>query len=242
MKKFFSEKQIYVATFFGGPIPSGILLYKNFKQLGDDKKAIWSLILTFIFTIALIYGIVKIPEEILDRIPNIAFTVLYTGVVYLIYNKYFARNINTQITDSNNKVSNWSVFGITVIGLIINVAILFTIAFSEPVFPGEKFEYGAVKHEIFYDEGEISNNNLNIIGNVLTEYEYFTDDIVTSVRVNKESDIYSLTINVQKEFWSDNEVIEWLLSLKSTLISETGKKFKLVLISYDLSEDSIKEI
>ena len=39
MKKYFTERQIYASAFLGGPIPPGILIYKNFKKIGDDRKA-----------------------------------------------------------------------------------------------------------------------------------------------------------------------------------------------------------
>ncbi len=135
MEKYFTEKQIYASTFFGGPIPAGILIYKNFKRLGDDRKAMLTLILTLIFTSALFYGLMQLPDEISDKLPNILFTTLYTGIVYLIYHRHLADKINEKIINSENKASNWNVTGLTILGLITNLIIIYAFAFFRTCFP-----------------------------------------------------------------------------------------------------------
>lgn len=243
MKKYYSEKQIYASTFFGGPIPAGILIFKNFKRLGDEQKAFYTLLFTFLFTIMLFYGLMQLPDEIADKLPNILFTSLYTGIVYLIYHRYLADKINVKIVEPENKMSNWNVTGLTIIGLIINLIIIFAIAFSEPAFPGEKIEYGELKHELFFDKGDISESNINIVGRVLTDFEYFSNEAKQAVRIEYMESKYMLNIPIQKDFWEDYGLLLELDNLKSILKIETGKEFKLLLIHYDLSGKTLtKEI
>ena len=235
MEKYFTEKQIYASTFFGGPIPAGILIYKNFKRLGDDRKAMLTLILTLIFTSALFYGLMQLPDEISDKLPNILFTTLYTGIVYLIYHRHLADKINEKIINSENKASNWNVTGLTILGLITNLIIIYAFAFSEPVFPGEKIEYGSMKHEIYFDKGDISESQLQSIGQILTDFEYFNNNTVQAVRVEKSTNYYILKLPFSKEFWTDSDFISLLNSLRQTLFIKTNKEFKLILINYDLT-------
>ncbi|TLX71639.1 hypothetical protein E9993_19935 [Labilibacter sediminis] len=241
MEKFYTEKQIYASTFFGGPIPPGILIYKNFKRIGDDRKASLTLLLTFLFTVVLFYGLMQLPEEISDQLPDILFTSLYTGIVYLIYHRYLADKINDKIVESENKMSNWNVTGLTIIGLMINLVIILVFAFSEPVFPGEKIEYGELKHEIFYDTGDISNKDISAIGQILTDFEYFNNEVQQAVRVEKIDNMYLLNLPFQKDSWGDSGLLLELDNLKYTLNTRIGKKFKLILIHYDLSGKTLKK-
>lgn len=236
--KFFTEKQIYTATFFGGPVPPGILIYKNFKRIGDEKKATWALVLTGIFTISLFYGLMKIPDEISGKIPDILFTTLYTFIVYTIYNNLLAEKINEYIKADEDEASNWSVAGFTVMGIVLNLIIIFAFAFAQPAFPGDKYEYGEMKHEIFYDEGAISEINLQHIGRALARFEYFNDDSRQSVRVEKMNSRYILIIPIQKDYWQDQGVLGELAYLKVMLQASTNEPFTLRLIHYELSGDS----
>jgi hypothetical protein len=235
MNKYFTEKQIYTSTLLGGPIPPGILIYKNLKNIGEDKKAMYALLFTIAFTVLLFYGLFQLPEQIIDKLPSVLFPALYTGIVYLIYHKYFAEKVNSEIVDDENRKSNWHVAGLTVIGLILNIAIIFVFAFSEPAFLGEKIEYGELKHEIFFNKGEIDNKELKDVGYLLTEFGYFNNDVRQAVKVEKEGDFYTLSIPIQKEFWSNQQLIAELDDLKYMLSINTEKEFKLILIHYDLS-------
>lgn len=236
--KIFTEKQIYTATFFGGPIPPGILIYKNFKRIGDEKKATWALAITGIFTISIFYGIMKIPEEISGKIPDILFTTLYTFIVYTIYNNLLAEKINEYIRDDENEASNWTVAGYTVMGIVLNLIIIFAFAFVQPAFPGDKYEFGEMNHEIFYDEGDISETDLQAIGMALARFQYFNNDAKQSVRVDKLNNRYVLIIPLQKEYWQDQGIINELEYLKVMLKASVNKPFTIRLIHYELSGDT----
>lgn len=236
--KLFTEKQIYTATFFGGPITAGILIYKNFKRIGDDQKANWTLMFTGIFTVSIFYGLMKLPEEITGKIPDIIFTSLYTFIVYTIYNNLLAEKINARIMDDDDEASNWTVAGFSVLGLLLNLIIIFAFAFAQPAFPGDKYEYGEMKHEIFYDSGEISQTDLQAIGRTLTRFAYFSNEIKQSVRVDKEYNHYILTIPVQKEYWEDDAIINQLAYLKVMLNAALNKPCTVRLIHYELTGDT----
>ena len=236
--KFFTEKQIYIATFFGGPIPPGILIYKNFKRAGDDKKATWALIVTGVFAITIFYGLMKLPEDITSKIPDIFFTSLYTVIVYIFYNNLWAEKIEEKILEKEDRASHLTVTGYTVLGILINLIIIFAFAFAQPAFPGDKYVHGEMKHEIFYDEGEISEINLQNIGMILTRSEYFNNEVKQAVRVDKVNNRYILIIPLQKEYWRDQGIINELEYLKVMLKASINEPFTLRLIHYELSGDT----
>lgn len=241
MNKYFTEKQIYAATLFGGPIPPGILLYKNFKRVGDDKKALWSVILTFVFTILLFYGLMQLPDSVTDRIPNLVFTSLYTFLVYIVYHKYLAHLINDKIIEKENKVSNWNVTGITVIGLVINLIIIFVLAISQPAFPGDKIIFGELKHEVFYEKSDVSLAQVKAVGEVLVEIGYFQDQVKASVRVEKNNRVLQLLIPIQKEFWDNQDLMNEFYRLKIGLSTALNEDIVIVFLHYDLSGKTLQK-
>lgn len=235
LEKYFTEKQIYAAAFFGGPIPPGLLIYRNFKNIGEDRKALLTLILTFVFTIVLFYSLMQIPEEISDKIPNIVFSSIYAVIIYFVYHYYLANAINERIEEEENKASVWKVVGITVLGLLINLVIIFTMAIMEPAFPGEKFEYGATKHEMYFELGEISSSDLQTVGKTLEDYGYFIGNDAMAVRIEYLADTFLLNLQIQNEYWDNSDLNIELIQLKNALEMRTGKKFRLILIHYELS-------
>ncbi|MBI9058459.1 MAG: hypothetical protein JEZ01_11915 [Labilibaculum sp.] len=241
MQKYYSEKQIYFATFLGGPIPPGILIYKNFKQIGDDKRASLALIITFIFTSILFYGLMQIPEEISDKIPNLVFSSLYTGIVYLVYHHYLADSINDLLIETENKASNWAVTGFTIFGVLINILIIISFAFSTPLFPGDKMIYGEIEHEIYFDEGTISESNLQEVGRILTDFEYFYNDMQQAVRIESTENDYTLILPIGKENWHNADLLFELDNLKQVQNNDTGELFHLQLIHWDLSGKTHKK-
>jgi len=241
-EKYYSEKQIYAATFFGGPIPSGILIYRNFKNLGEDRRAITTLMLTFVFTILLFYALFLIPDAISDKIPNVVFSSLYTVIVYLVYHNYFAKTINPKIEEQENKYSNWRVAGFTLMGFVINLMIIFGMAFLMPAFPGDKATYGEIENEIFFDKWDVSVEQLDAIANTLYDYEYFNTEIQQSVRIEKSANGFKFLMPLDESVWTNPDIINALSNLKLDLKIILKSDTKIVLESYGLSETKRKTI
>jgi hypothetical protein len=241
-ERFYSEKQIYVAAFLGGPIPPGLLIYRNFKNLGEGRKAITTLMLTFVFTILLFFALFQLPEQITDKIPSLVFSSLYALIVYLVYHHYFAITINPRIEDASNKFSNWRVTGITVAGLLINLVLIFGMAVMAPAFPGDKVTYGNIGNEIFFDEGDIDIESLDELAKVLYNYQYFSADYKQSVRIEKTANQYRLLMPMGKDFWENQELIYELKRLKTDLKIILGAETSLILEDYTLSNTITKEI
>lgn len=233
-KKFYSEKQIYASAFFGGPIPPGILIYKNLKRLGDSRKASLSLFLTFLFSVLVFYGIMQLPDSVINKIPNFAFTAFYTIIVYFLYHKFLSNRINENLISGENKISNWNVAGFTFFGLIINIIIGLGIAFSQPTFPGEKMTFGNLNHEVFYDSEDVTENEVRIIAKELTYFGYFQDEFQQAVRIERHKSL-ELILPIQKEFWEDELVIQDLNNMKSNMEIFLNQKIKIILTHYDFN-------
>lgn len=241
-EKFYSEKQIYVSTFLGGPIPPGLLIYRNFKNMGEGRKAITALMLTFVFTILLFFTLFQLPEQIIDKVPSLVINSFYTLIVYLVYHYYFAKTINPKIEDPNNSFSNWRVAGITFAGIVINLILILGMGMMVPDFPGDKVTYGDIGNQIFFDEEDINVEQLDELANVLYDYQYFSTDYKQSVRIEKTADQYRLLMPIGKDFWDSQELIDELKRLKTDLIIIFGTDTSIILEDYTLSKTITKEI
>ena len=181
MQKYYTENQIYVATFLGGPVPAGILIYRNLKKLGETRQATTALLIAGVFTFLLFFGIMQIPDPVMERIPSLAFTTLYTVVVFFTYRRFLADRINSEIMEPENRSSNWSVAGYTFLGLIINLVIIFIIRSAQPAYQGEKISFGSMNHELYYDKDLIDRATVEDVARVLTQTQFFDEEYQKAV-------------------------------------------------------------
>lgn len=235
MKKLFTEKQVGISAIIGGPIPPGILFYLNYKRINKQKEAYISLAVTLIFTIGLFYTLIKLPDEVIDKLPNAVVTGFYGILVYVLYNRLLAKEINQLLTEGNIKASNWTVAGMTLLGLGLNLLIILGIAINEPAFKGDKVNYGAIGHEIYYDKSKTSIEDANKLGLVLTNVGYFTDEYQAAVHLDTWKTRYIVTLQIDNAHWDNPELTEDLDDLKSELEIVFGKDITIVLEHYNLS-------
>jgi hypothetical protein len=241
--KFYTENQIYVATFLGGPIPAGILVFQNLKKLEEQRLANAVLMGTVVFTILLFLGIMQIPDHIFERIPSLAFTALYTVFVFVLYRRYLANRVNAELVEKDNRASNWSVAGYGFLGLMINLVIIFAIGSSQPAFPGEKMTFGSLEHEVFYNAENTDPSTVENVARVLAEEEVFDEEGRIAVHLEEYQDLLVLSMAVNRQFWSDADLMSDYANLKEHLQSTLGKKVRIDLIHYTLNgENEIKKI
>ena len=117
--KFYSLKSISIATFFGGPIAAAILMRRNFLNLNEDKKALNSLFIGILSTILIFVGIFSLPETFLEKIPNSILPAIYTGIIYLIAERYQGQALKEHKENSGVFFSSWRATGIGMLFTLI---------------------------------------------------------------------------------------------------------------------------
>jgi hypothetical protein len=240
-KKLFTEKQVGISAVIGGPIPPGILFYLNYKRINKDKEAYISLASTFIFTFGLFYTLIKLPDEVIDRIPNAVFTAFYGIIVYLLYRWFLTKKINQLLADGHTKASNWMGTAMIILGLALNLLIILAFAISQPAFEGDRINYGGTGHEIYFDKNKTAIDDVNKLGMVLTDSGYFTDEYPVAVHLETWETRYIVTLQIDKEHWDNQEIIQYLNGLKSDLEAAFFKDFTLVLEHYNLSGKKLEK-
>lgn len=231
-KKLFTEKQISISAFLGGPIPPGILIYKNLIRLNKEKEAYVTLTATLLFTIGLIYTLILIPEDLSEKIPSQLSSTAIGLIFWGLYHFLLANFVNNEIENGTPKESNWKVAGTTLIGIVVYFGIAIFIGFTQPAFPGEKMTFNG--NEIYYNEST-SKEDIEKLAEQLFTYQYFSNEYQNAAHLETQFTRYVITLPISKDFWNDKDVISELNSLKLILKEEFGKEVTITLEDYELS-------
>lgn len=234
-KKLFTEKQVDISAILAGPIPPGLLIFQNYKVLGKEKQAYIALASTLIFTVLFFYGLFQIPQDILNRIPGFFFTAFYGVLVFLFFRYFLAKEVNEAFESGAKKYSNWSVAGVTLIGLVINLALILGLAIDQPLYDGEV--RGVNGNELYFNQS-VPEEEVDKLAEILLFTDFFGKDYENVVRMQLLNDEYLFTIMVDEGLWSDREIIVYFNSMKELLEIEFGKPVQLKLESVSLAGTS----
>lgn len=234
--KYFSIKSISVATYLGGPLAGGILVSLNFKRFQQNDKAFWTLIISFLATLVLMWAIFQIPDSMIEKVPNFLIPLLYTPIVAFIAEKLQKQEIQKLEEQEGEKEHWWKAAGVGLLGAILTFAISFQIASSEPPFSGEKFLYGELEHEIYYQGESIDEAFLHSVAVDLERIGYFTNDFTQAAHIEEWKTRYIFSIYIDETFWENEEVLEQLRKFKKKLEQNTTKEVTLKMLHPTLTE------
>ncbi len=153
-RKLFSTKHIGFGTYLGGPLAGAYMIGQNFKKLNKTKESKYSIYVGILFTIVLFIAIFLIPENIIDKIPNVLFPAIYTVISYLIARHFFGNLIEKNDNNKNQFHSWWRAAGVGFISFLILIAVLFAFIYFET----SDVQYGNYDKQIieFQNNEEIS--------------------------------------------------------------------------------------
>ncbi|MDH5367569.1 MAG: hypothetical protein OEW67_11310 [Cyclobacteriaceae bacterium] len=232
-KKIFSEKQVDVSALLAGPIPPGLLIYKNYKALGKDKEAYTSLAVTLIFTIGFFFALMQMPQSVLDKIPNFVFTAFYGALVFVFFRAFLAKDVNQAFENGAKKASNWTVTGLTILGFGINLAIILGLSINEPFYEGELLSVNG--NELYYDAENVSIEDADKLVSQFKTNDFFGSNYGNIAKIELTGDIYLITMYVDESLWTDRDIINSLTSMKWLMEVEFGRKTDLKLESVSIA-------
>lgn len=227
--KLYTEKQIEVATFFGGVLPAGILFYKNFMRLGKELQAYLSLVISLSLISLLIFISAFVEDSVIHKIPNYFFNLIWLLLVYFVYRLYLLKYVQKAFGQGATKGSNWSVAGLTLAGLIVTVSIAFAYSFFIPEFKGEHHAYGP--NRLFHDSS-VTQAELDIISERLYAMEYF-DDQGYDARIIKKEDHFELSLLYLASYWNDDSFMTYFEDMALLMEGYLNQKVVIVLRDYN---------
>jgi len=232
-RKLFTEKQINTSTFLGGPIPSGLLICKNYMALGKARSAYFTILLTLLFTVIFFYGLMQVPEAIMAKIPNLVFTAFYALIAAIVYRFLLHNDVSQAFENGARKSSNWTVAGATVLGMVLNVGIIFLLASSQPYYECDYIDVNG--NELYYEQAQVPLTSVDMLSEQLINLGFFDQDYGNIVKLEKIGDAYQITILVDEKYWSDRDLINDLVSFKLFMQVEFGQQTFLQLEAASLS-------
>lgn len=235
MKKYFTETQTNVATFIGGPMAGGILIYRNFLKLERKTEANIALSLTFLLTLSLVTFVFNIPEKLYDKIPAMAYSSIYTLISAFVFRRFLMTDVKQKLEDGAKKSSLWIVASFTILGLIINLIILIAVGFNQPPFEGEKLSFGVAANEVYYDKGNTTLKEIQYVATTLRAYGYFNDEYQSAVRIERNENTVVLSIPINKDVWDNEDVKTSLTNMRISLEKSLKSKVRVVAEDYKLS-------
>jgi len=128
-KKFYSQRAITIATYFGGPLAAGYLVKKNYETLEQPNNGEKALVIGIVSTILLFAGILSIPEPIIDKIPRALIPLIYTGLIYWIVERIHGEILKLHKESGGEFYSGWKAAGIGAIAMLILAAGIAFVAF-----------------------------------------------------------------------------------------------------------------
>ncbi len=121
MKNIYSPRQIQLATFFGGPLTATYMLTKSFKDIGENKLAKQSLIISLVVSLLTLISLPFSPE----KMPNNVLPLLYLVPVIIVLKSHYLTKEEIVDSQSFGFKSSWNVFGLSIVGIVVYLILAF---------------------------------------------------------------------------------------------------------------------
>lgn len=209
-KKFYSQRAITIATYFGGPLAAGYLVKKNFEVLDQPDHAQKSLIIGIVSTLLLFAGIFSIPAPIIDKIPQPLIPLIYTGIIYLIVERIQGKNLKQHKESGGEFYSGWKAAGVGAIAMVILLAGIAIVAFFAGDFSDKTAEFDTFTYDREVAKFVENENKAVAVFNVIdtSKPDYLIEEFSKGVVLWKENkeivERLNLIDNLPKELIEQN--------------------------------------
>ena len=241
-EKIYKEREIYIGTFLGGPLVAGYLIAENFKNFNEPEKAKKTWIYAVIATVVIFGGIFLIPDTV--KIPNQIIPLVYTGIAYLLVHRFQDIQINSHIDSGGQIYSWWRTIAVGLIGLAITLIAVFGILyFSNTQSNGQSTAtFGIMKHEIDFDKNNMTESEIDNLGNAFTQTNFFDLSVQKFVYAKKVNNSYELTISCNNSVASNPEALAPFVQLRTDMQIYFPKNKIIINLAVDNLDNVVKRL
>lgn len=123
-KRLFYYNAIYLGFYLSGPFAGGVLIYRNLKNLGQNDKAHWVLLISILMHLAVICLAFLVPEETPSTLFSLGVYLACWLIGSWISKRFFGKELE-KIKDEGGKYrSNWESFGVAMATAGVTVAVV----------------------------------------------------------------------------------------------------------------------
>ncbi|WP_144603780.1 hypothetical protein [Algoriphagus algorifonticola] len=213
--KLYSYLGICLATFLGGPLAGGIVIYKNLQVLEKRRKGLTIVISFFIFQTLLFCSIIFIPKYFVNQIPNFLIPFITALIVYHTSKKLFGEELKFREINHIKSKNNLKAVGIGLLVLLISSSVFLSFAIPMRLL-SEPEEFEEFKSEFALNEAKTSDFNEHFFN--LSDSElasYFQKDYLPIWYENKE---------LIQEIKESDVYLNWDMEKKLELLEEYTDK------------------
>lgn len=194
-KKLWNPKSFIIFSIFFSFIPAGIMCALNYGRIGDQRKKLITLLSTILGFIALItvVSIFSINAPIIFFPINIGVGILLRTIQRKLYEEH--------IQNGGEKASY---FIPLIIGLILFALSAASILYYAYV-PKNSLDYNS--NHLFYTNA-ITESQAKELQDYLKAEQYFTSSSEIDIKIDKEKDLYLLSLVVKDDYLNNQEFID----------------------------------
>jgi len=216
-QKIFTNKAIYIATFFGGPLAAGFLISKNYKVFGNSNAARNAFFAGLISTVIIFILVFAIPDNIMEKIPQSLIPFIYTGIIALFVEKYQGEAIKNFLKANGEKASGWTAAGYGAIGLLTTVVFILIVGMGMP-FKGYEKKMEIEKSVNLYYSKRFSELEIERISQTMKNSGFFEGSQGADIFLGDKGDSYRLIFIVpDTSVLSDGQFISSFMNFEKFL-------------------------
>jgi len=106
-KGIYTKGKIVASAFVGGPLAPAYLMSQNFRMLRNDDAAKKSMLIGIIATVVVFGGLVVLPEEVVETIPNSVIPLITMAVAGYAVKSYQEKQIEEYLKKGGEAASTW---------------------------------------------------------------------------------------------------------------------------------------
>lgn len=196
----FSPFQIGAATFLGNAMAGGTLLAINYARLKKKKQAM----IAFFFCVvvaAVMLGLgLALPHSFSNGI-YIGQAVGFSFAARALQEADYKNNLE----HGGKRASNWAMFGIGLVGLLVTLAIAVAIFFTnqDAFMPNVEV---AANEKVYYQE-QATREDATKCGEALKRIGFFTGKRESTVTISKSSSGVTVSIPVSDGSWEQEDIV-----------------------------------
>lgn len=217
-EKVYKDREIWVGTLLGGTLTAGYMVAENYKAFGETGKVRKTWFIT-IATTAILFLVLFFAPYV-DRLPNHLFSLVCAGIIIVLAQLFQGEKINAHIRAGGRIQSWWKTLGVGFIGLAVTLIPILGIAMIEGFTANANVTtktYGTLKHEILFERDNITEAEVNKIGNGFTQTNFFDKEKQKFVDVKKVSNSYEIALYCNDSIKTDTESNVYFNNLRNDM-------------------------
>ena len=126
----YSRNSILAGTFLGGPFCTGLLLRRNYLNLGEPIKARNALLIGILSTVALFAVFFSLPAETVDKLPKLIVPAAYTALAAIWVERLMGKEFKARMDVDGGFYNHWRSLGVSVLCAALLVGGIFAYAYA----------------------------------------------------------------------------------------------------------------